>query len=210
MTAPANAQEQTTAARPYGPHPGQEPRRNPAARWISVLTGLVFVAIAGVIARELWYRYQDGSYSSWLEPVYRFLATAEAGAAAVTVGIIISLVGLWLIITAFVPRAHTHLRINSPASMWMRPVDAARKSTHATRTKVGGENIRSKADRKTLSVQVEDNGSGHVSDDVAATLNREFRRLATPPAVNVKVLPPTTQPAYAGAMKNTAPEEELR
>lgn len=187
MTAPANTQE--TAPRPFGPHPGLEPRRNPAARWITVLVGVLFLALAGVIARELWFLYQGEAYTSWLNPVYDFLATRVVDAAAVTVGIIVALVGLWLIVTSFLPRAHTHMQINSPASIWIRPVDVARKSTHATRSEVGSENIRSKADRKRLTVEVEDDGSGYVEDQVRATLGRELQRLANPPALTVKVLP---------------------
>lgn len=200
MTAPANTQE--TAPRPFGPHPGLEPRRNPAARWITILVGVLFLALSGVIARELWFRYQDETFSSWLSPVYDFLATHVVDAAAVTVGIILALVGLWLIVTAFLPRAHTHMQIDSPASIWVRPVDVARKSTHATRAEVGSENIRSKADRKRLTVEVEDDGSGYVEERVRSTLGRELQRLANPPAVTVKVLPRAG--AQSGAAQPTA------
>lgn len=199
MTAPANAQE-TEARRPFGPHPGLEPRRNPAARWVTILVGVTFLALSGLLARELWFYYQDQPFTSWVRPVLDFLGTRAVDAAAVTVGIIISLLGLWLIISSFMPRGRTHMQVESPASIWVRPVDVARKSTYAARAEVGGENIRSKADRKRVTVTVEDDGSGRVEELVQGAVGRELRRLSHPPAVAVKVLP------RAGSSQQAVPQ----
>lgn len=211
MTAPTNPQTHPVpddeffpaeAARQTGPHPGAEPRSNPAARWLAIVISILLLSLAGVIARELWYRYQGETYDSWLEPVYEFLGTAPVNEWAVAIGIAISLVGLWLLITSFLPRGRTHMRVNSPASIWVRPVDVARKASHTTRSEIGGANIRSRADRKRLQVQVEDDGTGTVEQRVAATLSNEFRGLATPPAISVKVLPQTTQAVSQGPAAN--------
>lgn len=190
--------EPDSTPRPLGPHPGGEPRANPAARWITVLLGILLLALAGVLARELWYLNQDQPYTSWVEPVLDFVGTTAIDVAAVTVGIIVSLIGLWLIVTSFLPRRHTHVRVNSPASIWVRPVDIARRATATTREETGAANISSKADRKRVTVQVQDDGTGTVEERAARALGSEFARLANPPAVAVKLLP---QPAAA----STAP-----
>lgn len=198
MTAPAS-ERAVEQARPLGPHPGGEPRANPAARWITVVIGLVFLTLSGLLARELWFLYQDVPFTSWVRPVLDFLADHVVDAVTVTIGILVSLVGLWLVITSFLPRKRTHLRVNSTASVWMRPVDIARKATATARAETGGETIRSKADRKKLTVDVPEDGTGTAQQRVAATLTSEFSRLQTPPAVTVKSTAPvqSTQPATA-------------
>lgn len=196
MTAPANPQEPYAAAdvvNHRGPHPGAEPRSNPSAKWWAILISLLLLALAGVIARELWYRYQGEPYNSWLTPVFNYFGSVTITGWVIAAGIAVSLLGLWLIITSFIPRGRTHVQVDSPASIWVRPVDVARKASYTTRSEIGGANIRSRADRKSVTVQVEDDGTGTVDQRVAATLNGEFHRLALPPAVGVKVLPQTQQ-----------------
>lgn len=217
MTVSTNAPE-TETRRPFGPHPGLEPRRNPAARWLTILVGVILLTLSGLLARELWFHYQDQPFTSWVRPVLDFLGTHVIDAAAVTVGIIVSLLGLWLIICSFMPRARTHMQVESPASIWVRPVDVARKSTYAARAEVGGENIRSKADRKRVTVEVEDDGSGRAAELVQSAVTRELHRLSNPPAVTVKVLPSTEASQRATQPAGTTPraadpdhiEEELR
>ena len=181
-------------AHPAGPHPGDEPRANPAVRWLTLLIGLILLALAAVVGRDLWYFFQNSnSDDSWLRPVFEFVGRATMDVTAVTVGIIIAMIGLVLIVYAFVPRGRTHVRVDSPASIWTRPVDIARKATHTTRAEVGNARIQSRADRKKLRVQVEDDGSGAaLQERLTSVLSGEFQRLTTPPAISVKVTPKQT------------------
>ena len=193
MTAPDKERTEhlpRTAARPLGPHPGEEPRANPAARWLTVVIGTLLIALSGVIARELWMASQDEPFMSWLEPAYDFFASTAIDAVAVTVGIIASLVGLWLIITAFLPRRRTHVRVQSPVSIWVRPVDVARKATNVARAETGSATVRSKANRKKLTVTIDDDGQSTSADRVTQLLSGEFGRLQTPPAVDVRLAQP--------------------
>ena len=194
MTEPVK--EHTEAPnRPLGPHPGSEPRANPAVRWITVVLGVLLIALSGVLVRELWFYSQDQPFTSWLMPVFNTMASSLVDAKVVTIGIIVALVGLWLVITAFVPRARTHVRVDSPASIWVRPVDIARKATNVARAETGSTTVRSKATRKKLAVEVDDDGTGATQERLTTLLNGEFSRLQTPPAVAVKVSQPTPAPA---------------
>ena len=183
--------------RPLGPHPGSEPRANPAVRWITVVLGVLLIALSGVLVRELWFYAQDQPFTSWLLPVFNTMASSLIDAKVVTLGIIIALVGLWLVITAFIPRARTHVRVDSPASIWVRPVDIARKATNAARAETGSTTVRSKANRKKLTVEVDDDGTGSTQERVTSLLNGEFSRLQAPPAVAVKVNQPAPAPETA-------------
>lgn len=193
MTAPAkNTPSTVEQGHAVGPHPGDEPLGNPAARWIAVLTSLLLLGLAGVAARDLWYHfYGDESLAeSWLGRTWDFLGSFASDAAAATVGIILTLLGLLLLFFTFKPRPHGFVRVNSPASIWTRPVDVARKATYTTRGDLGGEQVRTKANRKSVKVNVVDDGSGPAMQErVTQALNNEFRTLSAPPAVSVKLLP---------------------
>lgn len=189
MTAPANPQEQGQAV---GPHPGDEPRGNPAARWLAVLISLLLLGLAGVAGRDLWFnRYRDEApEDSWLGRTWDFLGSFTVDAAAVAAGIALIILGLILVFLTFKPRPHGYVRVNSPASIWTRPVDVARKATYTTRGDLGGEQVRTKANRKSVKVQVVDDGSGPAMQErVTRSLNNEFKALNLPPAVSVKLLP---------------------
>lgn len=210
MTAPAkNTPNTVKQGHAVGPHPGDEPLGNPAARWIAVLTSLLLLGLAGVAARDLWYHfYGDESLAeSWLGRTWDFLGSFASDAAAATVGIILTLLGLLLLFFAFKPRPHGFVRVNSPASIWTRPVDVARKATYTTRGDLGGEQVRTKANRKSVKVDVVDDGSGPAMQErVTQALNNEFRTLSAPPAVSVKLLPnPAAQ--QVTAQRPTAPSQ---
>lgn len=211
MTAPANtapANEGSTNSA-VGPHPGDEPLGNPASRWLAVLISLLLLTLAGVAARDLWYHFygDEAPSESWLGRTWDFLGSFEADVTAVVVGILLVLLGLILLFFTFKPRPHGHVRVNSPASIWTRPVDIARKTTFTVRGDLGGEQVSTKANRKSVKVQVVDDGSGPAAQDrITRALNDEFRVLKAPPAVSVKLLPsPATQ--QVAAQRANAPQQ---
>lgn len=173
------------------PRPGAEPKGTPAVRWLTILVGLLFLAFAGIIGRDLWYRYQENDpQNSWIKPVFEWLGGAAVDPVGVTVGIIVAIIGLWLIITAFKPRPRTHMQVVSPTSIWVRPVDVARKATASTRSELGRANIASRATRKKLTVNVEDDGSGQLEERLEGNLNQQLQRLSNPPRVKINVHEP--------------------
>ncbi|WKK60842.1 hypothetical protein QYQ98_07320 [Corynebacterium sp. P3-F1] len=175
-----------------GPRAGAEPKGNPAVRWLTILLGLVFLALSGVIGRDLWYRYQDNDpQNSWVRPVLDWLGTATVNPVGVTVGVIVALIGLWLIITAFKPRPRRYVRIESASSIWTRPVDIARKATASARSELGRSNIASRATRKKLTIDVEDDGSQGLDQRLTEVLSGEMQRLAQAPKVRVNIHRPT-------------------
>lgn len=175
-----------------GPRSGAEPKGNPAVRWLTILLGLLFLALSGVIGRDLWYRYQENDpQNSWVRPVLDWLGTATVNPLGVAIGIIVALVGLWLIITAFMPRPRRYVRVESASSIWMRPVDVARKATASARSELGRSNITSRATRTKLTVDVEDDGSQGLDQRLTEVLGGEMQRLAQAPKVRVNTHRPT-------------------
>lgn len=198
-----------TSARPVGPHPGDEPLGNPASRWLAVLASLLLIAIAGVGTRDLWYRtYEDEPIeASWTGRAFDFLGTFTSEVPAVVIACILALLGLVLVVLAFKPRPRRFVRVNSPVSIWTRPVDVARKSTNTVHSDLGGEHVRSKATRKAVKVQVVDDGSGPAMQErITRSLNNELKGLAAPPAVSVKLLPKEASQTQAANTATSTPE----
>ena len=108
----------------------------------------------------------------------------------VTVGIVVAIVGLWLVIAAFKPRPRRYVRVDSASSIWMRPVDVARKSTHVARQQAPGSAISSRSTRKKLTVSVEDDGSAQaLQQRVTTALENEFAPLHVRPRIAVALRP---------------------
>lgn len=211
MTAPANVQAAPEGVhQAVGPHPGDEPLGNPASRWVAVITSIALLGLAGVLGRDLWFHYYENEdpSASWTGQALDFLGSFVSDVTAVIIAVILALVGLWLLVVTFKPRPHTHVRVHSPVSIWTRPVDVARKATDAARRDIGSDHVRSKADRKKVTVEIPDDGNiPQLEERVTRSLNNEFKGLATPPVVRVKVKPnPSAQPAAQAERTAAAPQ----
>lgn len=173
------------------PTPGAEPKGNPLVRWLTVLLGLLLLGLSSVIGRDLWYRYQaDDPQNSWLRPAFEWFGSAGVDGVGVTVGILMALVGLWCIIAAVKPRPRRYVQVVSPtSSMWVRPVDIARKSTAAVRSEMGQTSIASRASRRKLTVSVVDDGSADLETQLTSALTEQAQKLKPTPRVKVNVLP---------------------
>lgn len=173
------------------PAPGAEPKGNPIVRWLTVLVGLLLLCLASVIGRDLWYRHQEyDPQNSWLRPAFDWFGSARVDEAGVTVGILMALVGLWFILAAVKPRPRRYIQVISPtSSIWVRPVDIARKSTATVRSELGQTSISSRASRRALTVNVVNDGSTDLEHQLATTLTEQAQRLKPTPRVKVNVLP---------------------
>ncbi|WP_291313233.1 hypothetical protein [Corynebacterium sp. UBA2622] len=184
----------TNISRSANPAPGPEPRGVPAVRWLTVVIGLGLLGLAGLVGRDVWFRYgakQPGD--SWVASALQRAAAYSAELVPAIVGIAAAVAGLVLVVAALSPRPRTHVRFDSPASIWLRPVDIARKATYTAREVTAAHNIRSQATRSKLRVQLQDDGSGDMlSGRLRSALADEMAGLYRPPRIDVRLTP---QPA---------------
>ena len=175
----------------FAPSPGAEPRATPAARWLAILIGVALLALAGVFARDMWYRWGVKEPSnSCVAAALDWAATQPADALIVAAGIALALLGVWMVISALSPRTRTHVRVASESSIWVRPVDIARRATYVSRSATRGSHASSQATRTRLRVSVQDDGSGtDLEQRVAQSLDREFAPLQVSPRTRVALLP---------------------
>lgn len=179
----------TPAPAASGAHLGQEPKASPTARWLVIILGLLLIAGAVVLGRDLWIRdhrreelalpqvldtLSAATYEPWMLP---------AGIACVVVGVI-------LLVLALRPRKSTHHRVSSEVSLWLRPVDIARKSTATASRVTGVSTAHSQATKKAVTVHVtgdaEDEHLGARVEQAVAAIARELDPV---PEVKVRVRP---------------------
>lgn len=131
---------------------GQEPKASPIARALSVLLGLLLLALAGVLIREIWFVLPNDDQQSWITPITEFFGQDELPEWIVWVGVGSIVVGLLLLIVTFKPRPRT-----SRGKQHCRNLDAPSRhcahqlgyGTTVTRSSVGSlEDIEKEASRR--------------------------------------------------------------
>lgn len=186
--------EPNTPVAAVGPHPAVAPKASPVARWLSVLAGLVFLGGAVVAGHDAWARLQETSdQPEWLTELYDQLTLQliDITWVAVAVGIVVMVVGLALVVAALKPRQKTHLRVQSPVSIWTRPVDLARKSTFLATSQFGANHARTKADRKKMTLTMQsDAPRPEVEQQAQEALVGEFQRLEQLPTITIRTEAP--------------------
>lgn len=109
---------------------GQQPVASPAARWFTIVVGIVFLALAVIAGRELWVRHGHESARSLVKPVTHYIGTVHYETWMLPVGILCGIIGLLLLWMTFKPRRKTHQALTDEnVSIWMRPLDVARMAT---------------------------------------------------------------------------------
>lgn len=167
---------------------GQEPKASPIARALSVLLGLLLLALAGVLIREIWFVFPNDDQQSWVTPITDFFGQDELPEWIVWVGVGSIIVGLLLLIVTFKPRPRTHRAVKSTAATWMRPVDIARISSATAQQLPGARSAHSKISKKKLQVVIEgDVNDSSLPQRAEEAISRKLAFLQNPPAIDVSV-----------------------
>lgn len=171
---------------------GTEPVRDPGAKWVSVILGILLVAFAIIIGREFWVLYGDTTATSWLEPVYSWIGTLTYQSWMFPVGILLCVIALVLLCVTFWPRKSTHRQIESATSLWMRPIDIARLCTAQAEKVPGVLHAHSTVTPKHITVSV--NGDTTTAEDltrrVTEHLTPHLAHVAGAPTLTVHVKEP--------------------
>ncbi|MCF4005886.1 DUF6286 domain-containing protein [Corynebacterium uropygiale] len=180
------AQHDTTG---LGAGLGQEPRANPFARWVTILIGLLFIALAVIAGREIWAISDKGANApQWLKPVFELFGGPGLPGWALAAGIIAIIVGIIFIIVALKPRRRTHRRVTSEVSLWTRPVDVSRMASQAARKVPGVSTAHSTVKGSTLAVSIAgDTTDSSLAQRVEETLSPLVANLENPKQVKVRV-----------------------
>lgn len=167
---------------------GQAPKASPIARGLAVLLGLLLLAVAGVMIREIWFVLPNQDRQSWITPITDFFGQNELPEWIVWVGAGAIVLGVLLLIVAFKPRRQTHSTLNSNAAVWVRPVDLARVSSATAQQLPGARSAHSKISRKKLQVIVEgDTNDSSLPQRVEEAIKTKLAFLQQQPKIEVRV-----------------------
>lgn len=171
--------------------PSRQPKADPWARYVAVVTGLALLAAAVVCGRELWLRNSDSiTWDSWVDPLVMTVGNATYQTWMLPAGVGALILGLVLLWIAVRPRTRTHQRIHADAAVWMRPVDIARMLTAATRSVPGVASAHSRVTRKSTSVSFTAHpgrADGEaLAGEIERTLAPQLDRLGLSPTLRIR------------------------
>lgn len=105
-------------------------------------------------------------------------------------GIVVALIGLWLIVTALRPRSRRTLPLTSRTGVFLHTRDIARLASGAAHDVDGVLDVSSAATRRKVSVSVRATSAPGVRDAVTAAVTQRLSALQSPPRVAVRVHTP--------------------
>lgn len=102
------------------------------------------------------------------------------------VGVLVVLVGLWLLLTALRPRPKTAVPLDAQTGVFIRPRDVASLAEHAADDVDGVAKVRARATRSKVTLTVDSTGGPGVTDAVKAAVTEQLSALKKAPRVSVK------------------------
>jgi hypothetical protein len=123
---------------------------------------------------------------TWLAAMIDGLDRTTAEWWMIPAGIGVSLVGVWLIVTALRPRSRKMLALTSQTGVFLRTRDVARLASAAADDVDGVLTASTVASRRTVTVTVESDRDG-IAAIVRDTVGERLAALARPPQVKVRV-----------------------
>ncbi|MBT9273680.1 hypothetical protein KMZ32_06290 [Phycicoccus sp. MAQZ13P-2] len=102
------------------------------------------------------------------------------------VGLLLVLVGLWLLLTALRPRPKTAVSLDARTGVFIRPRDVARLAEHAADDVDGVASVRARATRTKVTLSVDSTGGDEVADAVKSAVTEQLSTLKKAPRVSVR------------------------
>jgi hypothetical protein len=123
---------------------------------------------------------------TWLAAVVNGLNGLTAEWWLIPVGVVVALIGVWLIVTAMRPRSRKTLAVTSATGVFLRTRDIARLASAAADDVDGVLSAHSVASRRTVTVTVESDTPG-IAGHVQETVAQRLAALVDPPKIKVRV-----------------------
>ncbi|WP_426593589.1 DUF6286 domain-containing protein [Cellulomonas sp. McL0617] len=149
-----------------------------------VVLALLVVALGVVVIRDALVVGGQIEGSTWLIPVVDGADGIEPSTASTAVGVVVALIGLWLVLVALGRRVRTRVPLDVPGAT-IGVADLARLASSAASDVPYVLSAHSSARRTSVSVSVTALEGDDVDDDVLAAVQQRLARLATPVAVHV-------------------------
>lgn len=154
---------------------------------VGIILALQVVAVGVVAAQTALVASGVLSGNPWLTTAVTAVNGLSPAVWMLPVGIVVALLGLWLVITALKPRPRTGVALQATTGVFLRPRDLARLATSAADDVDGVQDARASATRTKVTVHVTTTGSEDtVADAVKNMVAQRLSALNKPVRVTVR------------------------
>jgi len=149
--------------------------------WSALLLG---VGVVGVQAALVAAGVLNGT--AWLTWVIQQVDGLAPAGWMLPVGVVLVLLGLWLLLTALRPRPRTAVALTAATGVFLKPRDLSRLAVAAADQVDGVQDAKATASRSKVSMQIVSTGGGNVADEVRAAVTERLEALEKPVKVTVR------------------------
>lgn len=159
---------------------------------VGPVLAVLLLAVGALLLREALVAAGAFTGSQWLPAAANGLKGFAPIWWLIPAGIVVAVIGLWLVVTALRPRSRRTLPLTSQTGIFLHTRDIARLASGAARDVDGVLDVSSTATRRTVDVRVQGTGDAALQDAVTAAVTDRLSPLASPPRVAVTVRTPHT------------------
>ncbi len=149
--------------------------------WALLVMGL---GVLGVQAALVYAGVLTGF--SWLTWVFEHLDGLTPAAWMLPLGIVLALLGLWLLYTAVRPRPRTAVALNATTGVFLTPRDVSRLAVAAADEVDGVQDAKASATRTKVTLRITGTGDPQLGERVKSAVGQQLAGLAKPLKVNVR------------------------
>ncbi|MFI2754562.1 DUF6286 domain-containing protein [Cellulomonas sp. P22] len=153
---------------------------------VGVVLAVLTVALGVALVRDALVAAGVLSGTTWYSSAVDALDGLEPTTGVLIAGIVLALVGLWLVVVAFRRRRRKTLQLQSAAGVGLRPKALARLAKAAAADVDGVLEARAGASRSTVDVEILTTGDRNTALRVRDVVAARLAPLKRPPRVNVR------------------------
>lgn len=186
----------TTADTTRGFAPAATATRAGRVAWWSIALAVLLVTLGVLVVREALVAAGRVDGEPWLAPAVDGADGIAPSALVTVVGVVVALLGLWLVVVALGRRVRTRLDVTSATGTTLGISDAARLAASAADEVDRVLSARATATRRSVTVTVTTLEGDDVTEAVRAAVAERLAPLAEP--LSVKVVGRVTAGLHAG------------
>ncbi|NIZ90377.1 DUF6286 domain-containing protein [Kineococcus rubinsiae] len=157
---------------------------------IGPLLAVLLLALGALLLRDALVAAGAFQGRQWLPSAVDALDGFAPVRWVIPAGIVVALIGLWLVITALRPRSRKTLPLASRSGVFLHTRDVARLASSAASAVDGVLSASSTATRKRVTVAVQATAETGLRESVTSAVTERLSALQSPPRVNVTMRTP--------------------
>lgn len=157
---------------------------------VGPLLAVVCLALGLLLLRDALVAAGALSGTQWLPAAADGLRGFAPAAWLIPAGIVVLLIGVWLVVTALRPRSRKTVPLTARTGVFLHTRDVARLASSAAHDVDGVLDVSTTATRRKVQVTVQSTAPGGVGESVERAVAERLATLQTAPRIAVTVRPP--------------------